>query len=944
MIFKTLFTPAYKSTDVNKRISSIQVLDPKNDKHKSILHELAFNDSEDAVMLAALHKLNSFTLWVKTAEIAYSAKLRKQAQEQVFAQLEDELAVPSKIFINHVTQSKQKPFVDHMLFNSNRLLQHADVILSMLSTIENETLLRRFYVERADLTQQLHIISTINDAKLLSRLLKQTTELEAQNSIKQKLAECEALKDKPLKLKQQATLINSRLLALKEAQDYEYLQLQSSVLSAEFEQLRPQLSILARDDALELAGKYLSLKNVLQQKLSALEKQYNAQQALAKITNELSGLQERCATVYQQTDLLLANTGDNADVQIKILKGAIASANEDLAKIENKPQTPAHRAKAKHIYTQLQQALAKLENLPEFIERTNKAKQVLLDIAQLTQQYADIAVLNKQQVLEVSANLDLLKQQFNEVNQQTNKVDALPGTVTKEFASAVSALRKRTNVYFDNIKKKQHQCEGKLKVVNKLISEGKFKPAISTFYHASTMFEALQNDAGTRLNNTFEATKAEIEKLQDWQAYIAQPRKPQLLQQVQDTAETKIESHFERAELVKRFRQQWSSFGVLHTQEDDALNKAFDIAIEKAFAPCRVFFAQLEKLREQNLEQAQQLVIEVKGIDENTPDSELPAIVEKLKKRFNKIGDIEKSKARTVRRKFNQSIKHLQARVYAMHQECAEQKQKLIEKAASLCLLEDINEAANQAKNLQQQWKSVGFAGRAQETLLWQAFREHNDAIFAKYKNILSERQTANSEALVALDAQMKNMAKTIAASKKQSDLSFYSASYDALLSQVEALDTSLLAKAQQKLATIQRQYENRLQQLEQQKQVQSLEDVFSCLADFKQNDLPSGVNNLPKRYQAWFKRSGKPKLSMLESFNRDELALVSAILLDKPLSEIDLGSQEQRQALQVTLMAHKLQGNEVIEPESVLAAYISLGPLQENELGSLAAMRTMYL
>ncbi|MFT5283817.1 MAG: exonuclease SbcC, partial [Yoonia sp.] len=99
MIFSQIFSPNYKSSDPEKRILSIEKLNEDAEKDKSILHELAFNDASDLVSLAALNKLNSFVLWMKSAETSHSPRIRKQAQQICQSQLEDETIVSDKLFL-----------------------------------------------------------------------------------------------------------------------------------------------------------------------------------------------------------------------------------------------------------------------------------------------------------------------------------------------------------------------------------------------------------------------------------------------------------------------------------------------------------------------------------------------------------------------------------------------------------------------------------------------------------------------------------------------------------------------------------------------------------------------------------------------------------------------------------------------------------------------------
>ena len=83
MIFKHFFRSKHQNPDPQVRLQAIETLNKIDPQHKSILHELAFNDSDVGVSLAALDKLDSFVLWYKMSEIAKNDRVQKKSQQYV---------------------------------------------------------------------------------------------------------------------------------------------------------------------------------------------------------------------------------------------------------------------------------------------------------------------------------------------------------------------------------------------------------------------------------------------------------------------------------------------------------------------------------------------------------------------------------------------------------------------------------------------------------------------------------------------------------------------------------------------------------------------------------------------------------------------------------------------------------------------------------------------
>ena len=81
------FKAKHLNSDPEVRLAAIANLSLDKPADKQALHELAFNDSQANVSLAALDKLNSFSLWLKASETAENARVKKLAHERVLAEV-----------------------------------------------------------------------------------------------------------------------------------------------------------------------------------------------------------------------------------------------------------------------------------------------------------------------------------------------------------------------------------------------------------------------------------------------------------------------------------------------------------------------------------------------------------------------------------------------------------------------------------------------------------------------------------------------------------------------------------------------------------------------------------------------------------------------------------------------------------------------------------------
>lgn len=955
MIFSQLFSPKYKSNDPEVRIASIEKLDKTVDKDINILHELAFNDSNESVSLAALSKLDSFALWMKSTETSTSARIKKHAQQMCLTQLEDLEQVSESLFLAFVKESKNKPFLEQMLFTNTRLLQHEQLVVEILLSLNNMTHTRRFFQELASPEQQLTIINEIDDAKILNRLLKYVKSDAVAAEINSKLALLVELAEKPNKIKQQVTMINSRLLALKESQNYEYLALQFEQLSHEFEQVKAEFNYLDELSRATMTEKYLSLKLDIQQKLAKLEEGHNAQLALKQTTNELSEIQERCAQVQTQIDLITGvsdnkeNINSNIDAEVKILSSSLVDANEELEAVNQRAKTQAHGQKIKQLSSQITNMQTSLLQVFDIVEFAQKGSEIGLELSSLIEsrigEEQTKHQISQQELAELRLQVKTHKDAFEQL-----KVDGkglLQAKTIAGFSKTLASANSLIKRFGQQFKDLESKCESKLQTVNRMIKDGKFKPAMSTFFHAKKMYESISEYAPARLQKAFEQTELEVNKLQDWQSYIAQPRKPAILEKAQQLAESQFEDPYERTEQVKQLRQEWNSLGQLHTPEDEAHNKAFDAHIEKAFIPCRAFFAAIERQREENYQKALLLLEEAKALTNEMSASELTSKMSALKSQFNKLGEIDKAKVNKVRREFTKLFKPLSTVISNEQNLNAEQKEALIKQASKLNeeTVDDelLLEAVDKAKALQQKWKQIGFAGKTIDNQLWHDFRKVNDALFERYHQNINNKKTAQQQQFKDLDNEINGIVSKIKAAQSISELQFYEQEHENLLTKTQDVDDDTKKRIQPKLRKMEDVYTACDKQLNKVRDESALSNLFAFLHEYDAQALPEQFDHLLSRYKTWVKGEVTP-IKVLKGLNRVDITQVASILFDIAYNDVPIGDKATRQNLQLKMMASKLQGNEVLDTEMVLAHWVSLGPVQKSDQASLQAMQKMYI
>ena len=96
------------------------------------------------------------------------------------------------------------------------------------------------------------------------------------------------------------------------------------------------------------------------------------------------------------------------------------------------------------------------------------------------------------------------------------------------------------------------------------------------------------------------ALSAQVEQLRDWQRFATHPKREELLQAVRQLAEDPQEPP-QQADQLRELRRQWRELGRPASGGEAAMAREFDAFAERAFEPCKAYYAQQADQREANL-------------------------------------------------------------------------------------------------------------------------------------------------------------------------------------------------------------------------------------------------------------------------------------------------------------------------------------------------------
>lgn len=935
MIFKHLFRSKHQSPDPQVRLQAIEKLNNQDAEQKSILHELAFNDSDVGVSLAALHKLDSFVLWYKMSEIAKNDRVQKKSQQIIENALLDEKShtLDESEKRRFILETRDSRLIEKLL-SQWWLQQDTDLALALLKKADKPQLHEKLLFESQNDDLKIAILSALVDnaqsRKLLNKIQKKShsEKIKALSSeMLQGWLDAEKL---PVEVEQKVTMLLSRLLALKDQNDLPHIKQQQSELTTRYIQLTESFACLTEQKRAEIQAKYTEISAGVERIVAVLTPQWQAEQADLELTQNLNNL---CLDVEQN----LANLSTQLSQRISHISASEVElfsqkANQQLEQLQSlAKQLPATKStqhqQIERLHNQLATSLNTLASLPKFQLAILKAQEL---ISTLT----DLALPND--VSQIEAADDYLKEQKQIWQHTVGEFRAhVPVELSQQWHKQLSVWQQAIKTLKKQIDNDVSRCRNKIRAVESLVNQGKFKAAMSLYQKVYTWYGALPEKQQGLLERSFLVVKEQIENLKDWQEYIAAPRKPALLTEVAALISNPLAIEAQ-AEAIKSLRSQWNSLGKSDTESDRALNARFELEIEKAFAPCRAHYDHQQQQREQNMQAKQQVLAELSALSQQALDSShLAKSLNNLQQKWRSIGEVDFKLRHDLYQNYQQLLTPLKDKVTSFYADNAEQKRQLVDKVAQLIELESVNDAIDQAKVLQEKWKTIEHAGKQAEKQLWSAFRQANDNLFAKRNQVNRQQKDEVKQQVELISQQLDELETLLKAASDKSSIQNVLQTKQQVLDGIAALPVRDRSNLEQRFQGLVEQQKRKLNELKNSEKNQQIQALFSTLKAWKEDtEVPDSVNLVAKQWQSCF-------YEITSDVDRHALTIKMEIVAQAESPKKD---KEQRQAIQMQMMAQKLQSGEELALTSLFKEWISAGAPSKTDLSMLKRIEPLIL
>lgn len=259
----------------------------------------------------------------------------------------------------------------------------------------------------------------------------------------------------------------------------------------------------------------------------------------------------------------------------------------------------------------------------------------------------------------------------------------------------------------------------------------------------------------------------QLEELKDWKRFSVTPKRAELIEEMESLIDVSFDPPT-LADRIKALQDEWRSLSKGAGENAEADWQRFQEAAQKAYQPCREYFAAQALVRAENLQRrdavlAQLIAFEAQHPWEQADWRTVIKVLREAKQEWRACSPVDRQAGKPQQEGFDALTASLQDRLDAEYARNVKQKEALIERARQLLASDDARKAIDAIKELQQKWRTVGPVPREADHRLWLEFRKHSDGVFEKrqqeFANYTAGLENNKAQAL-ALCEQLEKIAE----------------------------------------------------------------------------------------------------------------------------------------------------------------------------------------
>lgn len=365
----------------------------------------------------------------------------------------------------------------------------------------------------------------------------------------------------------------------------------------------------------------------------------------------------------------------------------------------------------------------------EVSKQTNASEPAPLPIQVTSEQLAEMASTLKKLTFKNTTRLYEFRGDLNRAKKSLAEDKPELSKTVADLLTQVASLLEKNKPYQEQLQDTTNTLIDELKTS---LDEGQSHDALPAWDRIQGNISNTSGKIRAELHEKANLYKAKIIELRDWKIFAATEKKKQLISQMQHLVESKMHAS-DRSKHIASMHKEWKLLG--RSNQNEELWKEFKVLSDKAYEPCKEYFKQRKQLMADNFKQrrsiCEQLEKDVHELGtENVNISTVNKLISSVEDNWKKYAPIEQSKIKNLQKRYYGLLNQLRKLRRTEMRDNSKAKQQCIEEATALAKLEDNKKAMNDAKALQQRWKTIGPTSYKEDKKYWDAFRAACDKIF----------------------------------------------------------------------------------------------------------------------------------------------------------------------------------------------------------------------
>ena len=727
-----IFKPKWQNKRPEVRKQAVTTLNVNNPEQNGILLQLAQEDPDQDVRLAAIDQLLDTKVLNQLVQQSPDQTIKQQAQKRLVQILDDGQphSLPLQERLQLIKDLKDNAQLILSLCLNSEELEYQTALIdylldeTALATVAVEsklTKIRQLAVQRVNSAEYLHhVVKQIkNRDKRVSQIAKDklTLQRKSQEVQQSHLKECEGFCQSVEGLAKSAynPMYSSKL---------QYLENQWSNIKDPI----PQQFMLRFDKAAATCIEVINQHQVAENELKAAQERQL--ESHAEQLNTCDTLEQCVAQLKLEVPVDLNASSLNSLLEIQQRRW-----QEAIDGVRPHPKEQMRYQKAFELLDATRAAMQKI------IERTDSLNQLLSRSEEIA---AD----------GLEKNLQLSKELTSCLNHIDWPVEIAKPEIMNKLQNALTVSESRLKSLKLAEADNSQELKNSIKKLGNAIDDGNVEIADELHRETRNLLTHLSHKEQKDFEHKINLLTGQLNELRDWKGFATNPKKEQLCVAMEALRDSDTAPK-DRSDAIKSLQEEWKKLGNTRSNEEKVLWSRFKEASDAAYEPCKVYFLELQELRQYNLQQREIICEQLETYLANNnwiqPDwKAVDKIIHTAKKEWLLFAPVDRTKIKGVQNRFNRVIQPLTAKLNAEKDKNIELKIKIVSEAQLLLEQSDAHEASNAAKALQRKWQDIGLDHRAKGQKLWKEYRSVCDNIFQRVENELksSEQEQQNNLAV----------------------------------------------------------------------------------------------------------------------------------------------------------------------------------------------------